>query len=79
MNTSQNINQINVNAVNARTEATRTPFEQKAYDMQYRVKNRVSGPELGQEVDIRETRADRDILLSIIGLVVFVVFLILIS
>ena len=54
---------------------TRTEFEQKAYDMQFRKKNRVSGPELGQEPDIQETRSDRDILFSVFIFILFVILL----
>lgn len=52
----------------------RTPFEQKAYDMQFHKRNRVSGPELGETINTDETRSDKHILFSII---VFILFLIL--
>ncbi len=56
----------------------RTPFEQKAYDMQFKSKNRTSGPKLIEDIDISETRADRDILISVVGIVLFIILLILV-
>ena len=69
------VNQINVNAVNKRTRTERTKFEQKAYEEQFRKRNRVSGPELGQTPDITETRADRHVLFSIFIVILFVILL----
>ena len=57
-----------------------TPFEQLAYDEQYRVRNRISHPQLGASFtpDITETQSDRDILVSIVGLILFVIVLLLV-
>ena len=63
-------NQIDINAVNERT-----PFEQKAYQEQFRKRNRVSGPELGETPDISETRGDKHILFSLFILSLFVILL----
>jgi hypothetical protein len=54
-----------------------TPFEQAAYDEQFRVRNRVSGTPLGSSFtpDITPTKSDNHILISIIGLVAFGVLL----
>ena len=59
---------------------TRTPFEQAAYDEQFRTRNRVSGPELTSSLtpNINETRSDYDILVAGICLIAFISLLIVV-
>ena len=53
----------------------RTPFEQKAYEEQFRKRNRVSGPELGELLDMSENKSDKHILFSVFIVILFVILL----
>ena len=59
---------------------TRTEFENKAYQQQHKTRNRVSGLELGSTYtpDTRLTRSDRHIILSVVGLILFIIMLMLV-
>lgn len=59
----------------------RTPFEQAAYDEQFRTRNRVSGPELTSTLtpNINETRSDYDLLVVGICFVAFIILIICVS
>lgn len=54
---------------------TRTEFEQKAYDIQFKKRNRVSGPELGELLDMSENKSDKHILFSVFIVILFVILL----
>lgn len=53
----------------------RTPFEQKAYDIQFKKRNRVSGSELGELLDMSENKSDKHILFSVFIVILFVILL----
>lgn len=57
-----------------------TPFEQAAYDEQFRTRNRVSGPDLASSLtpNINQTKSDFDILVAILCLVAFISLLIVV-
>lgn len=56
---------------------TRTPFEQAAHNEQYRAHNYVSGPSLTSSFtpDITETTGDKYNLVSVVGIILFIVML----
>lgn len=58
----------------------RTPFEQAAYDEQFRTRNRVSGPDLADSLtpNINQTKGDFDILVAVVCLVAFIILLIVV-
>ena len=55
-----------------------TTFEQAAYDEQFRVRSRHTGPALASsfEPDVSFTKSDRDLLISLICLAAFVALLV---
>ena len=72
--------QMLLNIIKQMVQPYRTPFEQAAYDIQYRKPNRVSGPDLGSSLtpDISETVSDRDLLLAGILLAAFIILLVVV-
>lgn len=79
-NSQERHKQMLLNIIDEIKPVYRTPFEQAAYDEQFRTKNRVSGPDLGSSLtpDIRQTKSDSDLLVATICLVAFIILLIVV-